>query len=173
MGLRNIVKKGDPSLLKKSREVTNFDARLAALLDDMRETLLQANGLGLAAPQVGVLRRVCLVIETNTDPEEIIELINPVIIESEGEQTDREGCLSLPGVWGIVKRPERVKVAAQDRNGNWFEREGEGLTARCFCHEIDHLSGVLFDSVAERILSPEEVERLAAEEEEQMNGEAE
>jgi len=173
MAILNIVKEGDPTLRKVCRPVTEITPRILTLLDDMRETLLQANGLGLAAPQVGVLRRVCLVIETNTDPEEIIELINPVIVESEGEQTDREGCLSLPGVWGIVKRPMRVKVAAQDRNGNWFEREGEGLTARCFCHEIDHLSGVLFDSVAERILSPEEVERLAAEEEEEMDGEAE
>jgi peptide deformylase len=171
MGLRNIIKKGDPSLLKKSREVTSFDKRLAALLDDMRETLIAANGLGLAGPQVGVLRRVCLVIDTSGEEEEIVELINPVIVEAEGEQDGMEGCLSLPGVWGMVKRPMRVKVAAQDRDGNWFEREGEGLTARAFCHEIDHLSGVLFDSVAERILDPEEVEKMAEEEEE--NGEAE
>jgi peptide deformylase len=159
MGLRNIVKKGDPSLLKKSREVTNFDARLAALLDDMRETLLQANGLGLAAPQVGVLRRVCLVIETTTDHEEIIELINPVIIESEGEQTDREGCLSLPGVWGIVKRPERVKVAAQDRNGNWFERDFTELGAQCTCHENDHLDGHVFTEIVEEFFVPEETKQ--------------
>lgn len=171
MGLRNIIKKGDPSLLKKSREVTSFDKRLAALLDDMRETLIAANGLGLAGPQVGVLRRVCLVIDTSGEEEEIVELINPVIVEAEGEQDGMEGCLSLPGVWGMVKRPMRVKVAAQDRDGNWFEREGEGLTARAFCHEIDHLSGVLFDSVAERILDPEEVEKMAEEEEE--NGKAE
>ena len=171
MGLRNIIKKGDPSLLKKSREVTSFDKRLAALLDDMRETLIAANGLGLAGPQVGVLRRVCLVIDTSGEEEEIVELVNPVIVEAEGEQDGMEGCLSLPGVWGMVKRPMRVKVAAQDRDGNWFEREGEGLTARAFCHEIDHLSGVLFDSVAERILDPEEVEKMAEEEEE--NGEAE
>ena len=171
MGLRNIIKKGDPSLLKKSREVTSFDKRLAALLDDMRETLIAANGLGLAGPQVGVLRRVCLVIDTSGEEEEIVELVNPVIVEAEGEQDGMEGCLSLPGVWGMVKRPMRVKVAAQDRDGNWFEHEGEGLTARAFCHEIDHLSGVLFDSVAERILDPEEVEKMAEEEEE--NGEAE
>ena len=171
MGLRNIIKKGDPSLLKKSREVTSFDKRLAALLDDMRETLIAANGLGLAGPQVGVLRRVCLVIDTSGEEEEIVELVNPVIVEAEGEQDGMEGCLSLPGVWGMVKRPMRVKVAAQDRDGNWFEREGEGLTARAFCHEIDHLSGVLFDSVAERILDPEEVEKMA--EEEAESGEAE
>ena len=173
MGLRNIIKKGDPSLLKKSREVTSFDKRLAALLDDMRETLIAANGLGLAGPQVGVLRRVCLVIDTSGEEEEIVELINPVIVEAEGEQDGMEGCLSLPGVWGMVKRPMRVKVAAQDRDGNWFEREGEGLTARAFCHEIDHLSGVLFDSVAERILDPEEVEKMAEEEKEAESGEAE
>ncbi|MBO6011265.1 MAG: peptide deformylase [Oscillospiraceae bacterium] len=173
MGLRNIIKKGDPSLLKKSREVTNFDKRLAALLDDMRETLIAANGLGLAGPQVGVLRRVCLVIDTSGEEEEIVELVNPVIVEAEGEQDGMEGCLSLPGVWGMVKRPMRVKVAAQDRDGNWFEREGEGLTARAFCHEIDHLSGVLFDSVAERILDPEEVEKMAEQEEAEENGEAE
>ena len=173
MGLRNIIKKGDPSLLKKSREVTSFDKRLAALLDDMRETLIAANGLGLAGPQVGVLRRVCLVIDTSGEEEEIVELVNPVIVEAEGEQDGMEGCLSLPGVWGMVKRPMRVKVAAQDRDGNWFEREGEGLTARAFCHEIDHLSGVLFDSVAERILDPEEVEKMAEEEKEAESGEAE
>ncbi|MBR5708514.1 MAG: peptide deformylase [Oscillospiraceae bacterium] len=173
MGLRNIIKKGDPSLLKKSREVTSFDKRLAALLDDMRETLIAANGLGLAGPQVGVLRRVCLVIDTSGEEEEIVELVNPVIVEAEGEQDGMEGCLSLPGVWGMVKRPMRVKVAAQDRDGNWFEREGEGLTARAFCHEIDHLSGVLFDSVAERILDPEEVEKMAEEEKEAESGESE
>lgn len=167
MGLRNIIKKGDPSLIKTSREVTAFDKRLSALIDDMRETLEEANGAGLAAPQVGVLRRVCLVVDSMGEEDEVIELVNPVIIETEGEQEGLEGCLSLPGVWGIVKRPMRVKVAAQDRNGVWFEREGEGLTARAFCHEIDHLSGVLFDTRAERILDTEEVEQLAEQEEEE------
>ncbi len=165
LGLRNIIKKGDPSLLKTSRQVTSFDKRLHALIDDMRETLAEANGVGLAGPQVGVLRRVCLVVETNTEEEEVIEMINPVILEREGEQEGMEGCLSLPGVWGMVKRPMHDKIAAQDRDGNWFEREGDGLTARAFCHEIDHLDGVLFDTRAERILDPDEVDAMAEAEE--------
>ena len=142
MGLRNIIKKGDPSLLKKSREVTNFDARRAALLDDMRETLLQANGLGLAAPQVGVLRRVCLVIETNTDPEEIIELIKPVIVESEGEQTDREGCLSLPGERQTV-RFHSIIVRWLNLNMQPQKRSFEGYPAQIIQHECDHLEGIV------------------------------
>lgn len=165
MALRNIVTKGDECLNKKCREVKDFNPRLHKLLDDMRETLIDSNGVGLAAPQVGVLRRVVLVMDTNND-DEIIELINPEIIEFDGEQEGPEGCLSVPGVWGIVKRPYWVKVKAQDRNGQWFEAEGEGLTGRCFCHEIDHLSGVLFDSRAERMLTQEEMQAMAAEEEE-------
>lgn len=165
MALRNIVKKGDECLNKKCREVTDFNGRLHKLLDDMRETLIDSNGVGLAAPQVGVLRRAVLVMDTNND-DEIIELINPEIIEFDGEQEGPEGCLSVPGVWGIVKRPYWVKVRAQDRNGNWFEVEGEGLTGRCFCHEIDHLSGVLFDARAERMLTQEEIQAMAAEEDE-------
>ncbi len=165
MALRNIVKKGDECLNKKCREVTDFNGRLHKLLDDMRETLIESNGVGLAAPQVGILRRVVLVMDTNND-DVIIELINPEIIETEGEQEGPEGCLSVPGVWGIVKRPYWVKVKAQDRNGEWFEVEGEGLTGRCFCHEIDHLSGVLFDMRAERMLTPEEIQAMSAEEDE-------
>lgn len=165
MALRNIVKKGDECLNKKCREVTEFNGRLHKLLDDMRDTLIESNGVGLAAPQVGILRRVVLVMDTNND-DEIIELINPEIIETEGEQEGPEGCLSVPGVWGIVKRPYWVKVKAQDRNGEWFEVEGEGLTGRCFCHEIDHLSGVLFDMRAERMLTPEEIQAMSAEEDE-------
>jgi len=165
MALRNIVKKGDECLNKKCREVTDFNGRLHKLLDDMRETLIESNGVGLAAPQVGVLRRVVLVMDTNND-DVIIELINPEIIETEGEQEGPEGCLSVPGVWGIVKRPYWVKVKAQDRNGEWFEVEGDGLTGRCFCHEIDHLSGVLFDMRAERLLTPEEIQAMSAAEDE-------
>ena len=165
MALRNIVKKGDECLNKKCREVTEFNGRLHKLLDDMRDTLIESNGVGLAAPQVGVLRRVVLVMDTNND-DEIIELINPEIIETEGEQEGPEGCLSVPGVWGIVKRPYWVKVKAQDRNGEWFEVEGEGLTGRCFCHEIDHLSGILFDMRAERMLTPEEIQAMSAAEDE-------
>ena len=167
MALRNILTKEQPGLYKQCRPVTKFDERLHQLLDDMKETLLSANGVGLAAPQVGVLRRAVLVIETNVpegEDEYVIELINPEIIESSGEQDGPEGCLSVPGEYGLVKRPMRVKVRAQDRDGNWFEAEGEGLTARCFCHEIDHLNGIVFTSKVERMLSQEELENWAGEE---------
>lgn len=160
MAIRNIVKKGDSVLEKHSRPVTEFNDRLHILLDDMTETLIDSGGVGLAAPQVGVLRRVVVVIETNVpeeDKEYVIELINPEIVEQDGEQTGAEGCLSFPGKYGIVTRPNHVKVRAQDRYGNFFEVEGEALTARCFCHEIDHLDGVLFPQRAERMLTPEEV----------------
>ena len=161
MAKRNILTKEQPGLYKKSRQVTEFNPRLHQLLDDMRETLETANGVGLAAPQVGVLRRAVIVLETNVPEEEdeyIIELINPEIIETEGEQEGAEGCLSVPGEFGLVKRPMRVKVRAQDRFGKSFEVEGEGLTARCFCHEIAHLEGIVFPSKAERMLSEEELE---------------
>ncbi len=168
MALRNIREEGDSILLKKSRPVVDFDKRLHILLDDMRETLLQAGGVGLAAPQVGVLRRAVLVMDTNkeglTDEEQIIELINPRIVESDGEQTGQEGCLSVPGVYGIVTRPEHVRVRAQDRFGNAFECEGTGLTARCFCHELDHLDGHLFTELAQRLLTEEELQEMSGEE---------
>ena len=161
MAIRNIYLDGDPILRKKCREVVKFDEKLATILDDMHETLDKANGVGLAAPQVGVLRRAVIVLETNVPEDKepfIIELINPEIISSEGEQCGSEGCLSVPDRYGLVKRPEKVRVRAQDRNGNWFEAEGEGLTARCFCHEIDHLNGILFTSRADRMLTEEEIE---------------
>ena len=161
MALRNILTKEEPTLYKHCRPVTAFNERLHQLLDDMAETLKQANGVGLAAPQVGVLRRAVLVIETNVpeDQEEyIIELINPEIIESSGVQRGAEGCLSVPGEYGLVERPMHVKVRAQDRFGEWFEVEGTGLTARCFCHEIDHLDGVVFTSRCERMLTEEEIQ---------------
>lgn len=161
MAFRHILTQEQPTLYKKSRPVTDFNARLAQLLDDMRDTLDSAGGVGLAAVQVGVLRRAVLVIETNVpegEDEYVIELINPEIIEAEGEQDGAEGCLSVPGEYGLVKRPERVRVRAQDRNGEWFEVEGTGLTARCFCHEIDHLEGIVFTSKAERMLDPDEIE---------------
>ena len=160
MALRNILTKEQPTLYKKCRPVTEFNPRLHQLLDDMRETLMDANGVGLAAPQVGVLRRAVLVIETNVpegEDEYVIELINPEILETSGEQDGAEGCLSVPGEYGLVKRPMNVKVRAQDRNGHWFEVEGTGLTARCFCHEIDHLDGIVFTSKAERMLTEEEL----------------
>ena len=160
MALRKILEKGDPTLEKHCREVTDFNSRLFELLDDMKETLKASGGVGLAAPQVGVLRRAIVVLETNVEDEAdqyMIELINPEIIESDGEQTGPEGCLSLPGKYGIVSRPNHVKVRAQDRNGKTFEVEGYALTARCFCHEIDHLEGILFTSRAERMLSNDEL----------------
>ncbi len=161
MAVRNILTKEDPTLYKKSRPVTQFNARLHQLLDDMRETLSREAGVGLAAPQVGVLRRAVIVIETNVpegEEEYMIELVNPEIIERDGEQRGAEGCLSVPGEYGVVTRPEHVRVRAQDRDGNWFEVEGEGLTARCFCHEIDHLEGIVFTSLCERMLTQEELE---------------
>lgn len=160
MALRHILTQEQPTLYKKSRPVTDFNDRLAQLLDDMRQTLDSAGGVGLAAVQVGVLRRAVLVVETNVpegESEYVIELINPEIIETSGEQDGAEGCLSVPGEYGMVTRPEYVRVRAQNRHGEWFEVEGEGLTARCFCHEIDHLDGIVFTSKAERMLDPSEI----------------
>lgn len=161
MALRNILTEGNPTLYKKSRPVVKFDDRLHLLLDDMKETLLDAEGVGLAAPQVGILRRLFLV-DTG---EEILECINPEIIETSGEQVGLEGCLSVPGKYGVVKRPNVVKIRAQDRNGEWFEAEGEELIARCFCHEYAHLDGQLYTEVAERMLTNEELEALYADNE--------
>ena len=161
MARRNILTKEEPGLYKHCRPVTDFNPRLHQLLDDMRDTLSQENGVGLAAPQVGVLRRAVIVLETNVpegEEEYIIELVNPEIIESDGEQYGAEGCLSVPGEYGLVRRPMHVKVRAQNRNGESFEVEGEGLTARCFCHEIDHLNGIVFTSKCERMLTEEELE---------------
>ncbi len=154
------MEKGEKCLEKHCRPVTDFNEKLHTLLDDMAETLEKANGVGLAAPQVGILRRAVLVLETNVpegEEEYIIELINPEIIETSGEQEGPEGCLSVPGVFGWVRRPDHVKVRAQDRDGNTFEVEGDGLTARAFCHEIDHLEGVLFTELAEHIMSDDEL----------------
>ena len=167
MATRNIVTKEEPLLYKKSRPVKSFDARLHQLLDDMAETLFASGGVGLAAPQVGVLRRAVLVIETNVpegEDEQLIELINPEIIESSGEQYGAEGCLSFPDEYGLVRRPMDVTVRAQDRNGETFTVSGTGLTARCFCHEIDHLDGVVFTSLCDRMLTQEELEKGKIEE---------
>ena len=161
MARRNILVKGEPALNKHCRPVTEFNERLHQLLDDMAETLANENGVGLAAPQVGVLRRAVLVLETNVpegEDEYVIELINPEIIETSGEQYGPEGCLSVPGEFGLVKLPYKVKVRAQDRNGQWFEVEGVGLTGRCFCHELDHLDGILFTQKCDRMLTEEEME---------------
>ncbi len=154
MGLRKILTDKDPALHKVCRPVEKFDGRLHRLLDDMKETLADANGVGLAAPQVGILRRVVLV-DTG---DEVLELINPSLLETSGEQVGAEGCLSVPGKYGLVKRPNYAKVRAQDRYGNWFEAEGEELIARCFCHELDHLDGILYTEVMERFLTEEELE---------------
>lgn len=158
--LREIIKKGDEVLNKKCHPVTKFDEKLHTLLDDMGETLRQADGVGLAAPQVGILRQVVVVINEN---DELIELVNPEIIQSSGEQFGLEGCLSVPGRYGFVKRPMVVRVRAQDRDGNTFEVEDQGLTARCFCHEIDHLSGHLFDELVDRTYTVEELDAREAE----------
>ncbi len=154
MGLRKILTDKDPALHKVCRPVVDFDNRLHKLLDDMRETLIDSNGVGLAAPQVGILRRVVLV----DVGDEILELVNPELLETDGEQEGAEGCLSVPGKYGLVKRPYWAKVRAQDRHGNWFEAEGEELIARCFCHEIDHLDGILYTQVMERFLTEKELE---------------
>lgn len=142
MAIRNIVKEGDPLLLKTSRPVERFDDRLHQLLDDMHETMVAADGCGLAAVQVGILRRVCII----DVGEGVIELINPVIKGKSGRQEEAEGCLSLPGVGGVTERPMHVIVEAQDRYGNTFVVKGDGLKARALCHEIDHLDGILFTS---------------------------
>ena len=153
MGLRKILTVKEPSLHKMCRPVEKFDGKLHKLLDDMKETLLDAGGVGLAAPQVGILRRV-VVVDTG---EEILELVNPELLETSGEQVGAEGCLSVPGKYGLVKRPYYAKVRAQDRHGEWFECEGEELIARCFCHEIDHLDGIVYTEVMERYLTEEEL----------------
>lgn len=142
MALRNIVKLGDPILNKTSRQVDKFDDRLSTLIDDMRETMYQENGVGLAAVQVGILKRV-VVIDVG---DGMMELVNPEITDKSGEQREIEGCLSLPGKSGVTLRPMKVQVKAQDRNGKWHIYTGEGLKARAFCHEIDHLDGILFTS---------------------------
>ena len=156
MGLRKILTDKDPALHKVCKPVTAFDGKLHKLLDDMRETLIDANGVGLAAPQVGILRRIFLV-DVGLDGNEIIEFINPEILETDREQEGAEGCLSVPGKYGLVKRPYWVKVRAQDRYGDWFEAEGEELIGRCFCHENDHLDGIVYTQVMERFLTEEEL----------------
>ena len=143
MALRKIREIGDPCLKKVCREVDKFDSRLHTLLDDMAETLAEANGVGLAAPQVGIRRRA-VIIDRGEENGGIIELINPVITETEGSVVDIEGCLSVPGKAGEVERPEKATVRAFDRNGNPIEYTGEGLMARCICHECDHLDGILY-----------------------------
>lgn len=155
MAIRNIVKEGDPVLRGKCREVEEITPRIITLLDDMKETLHMADGCGLAAPQVGVKRRIAIV---EVEEGDLIELINPVIIARGGHQRDLEGCLSLPGKWGYTERPMTVTVKAVDRNGQEFTVTGSGLKARALCHEIDHLDGVLFTDSAVKMIDPSEIE---------------
>ena len=173
MATRMILKNGDPQLRKHCHEVKDFNPRLHTLLDDMRQTLAESNGVGLAAPQVGVLRRAVIVLETNVpdgEDEYMIELINPVIVETAGEQVGAEGCLSVPGKYGIVTRPMVVRVRAQDRYGTEFEVEDEELTARCFCHEIEHLDGHLYTEHC-KVLTDEELEQYIREQEKELDEE--
>ena len=156
MALRKIMTEKDAALHKVCKPVTAFDGKLHRLLDDLAETLHEANGAGLAAPQVGILRRV-VVVDVG---DGLIELVNPEIVAQDGEQDGPEGCLSVPGKWGMVKRPNVVRVRAQDRNGQWFETEGQELTARCFCNELDHLDGHLYTEKVSRFLTEEEIEAM-------------
>ncbi|MBR3974080.1 MAG: peptide deformylase [Oscillospiraceae bacterium] len=156
MGLRKILTDKEPALHKVCKPVTAFDSKLHKLLDDMTETLIDSGGVGLAAPQIGILRRVVLVDVGEEEPE-ILELINPEMLETDGEQYGPEGCLSVPGRYGLVRRPNYAKVRAQDRFGDWYEAEGEELIARCFCHELDHLDGIVYTEKMDRFLTDEEL----------------
>lgn len=157
MALRKILTQGDPALNKVCRPVEKFDRKLHWLLDDLKETLEASGGVGLAAPQVGILRRAVIVVD---DQEQMVELVNPEIICQEGEQDGLEGCLSVPGMYGKVKRPSTVTVRAQDRDGRFFEVSGEEMVARCFCHELEHLDGHLFVEHTKRLYSVEELEAM-------------
>ena len=157
MAVREILTRGESALTKVCHPVTKFDQKLWDLIDDMKETLAEAGGVGLAAPQVGILRRVVIVIN---EADEVLELVNPEIVAQQGEQDGLEGCLSVPGLWGFVKRPEWVKVKAHDRFGREYEAEGTGLTARCFCHELSHLDGHLYTELTDKLYNSEELDEL-------------
>ncbi len=162
MSIRKILTDRDPALHKKCHSVTQFDDKLATLLDDLKETLADANGAGLAAPQVGILRRAVIVVDADG---EMLELVNPEIVQKKGEQDGLEGCLSVPGMWGYVLRPQWVRVKGQDRTGKWFEVEGEEIVARCFCHEIEHLDGHVFSEHVDRLYTTEEIDAMQEEDE--------
>lgn len=156
MAVRPIIYDPDPILYKKCHPVTKFDKKLGNILTDMTQTMIHANGVGLAGPQIGYMRRVCVVLDT-LDNDKIIEMVNPEVVETEGEQTGSEGCLSFPNKFGMVTRPRIVTVRAQDRNGEWFTVQSHDLTARAFLHEIDHLDGHVFtEKVTEYINMDEE-----------------
>ena len=159
MALRTILTRDteEESLRKKSRPVTVFDKRLHTMLDDMVETLKDSGGVGLAGPQVGILRWIVVI---EKEDGTILELVNPEIIDTAGEQEGLEGCLSLPGIWGVVKRPMTVTVRAMDRNGNVFTDTASGLIGRCFVHECEHLDGVLFVDRASQVLTEEELQQM-------------
>ena len=154
MAIREIREMGDNILNTVCKEVKEVTPRTKDLIDDMFDTMYEANGVGLAAPQVGILKRIVVIDVTGEDP---ILMINPKILETSGEQCGAEGCLSVPGKYGLVKRPNFAKVRAQDRDGNWFEAEGEELIARCFCHELDHLDGIVYTEIMDRYLTDEEL----------------
>lgn len=156
MALRNLRYEGDELLAKKSREITQINDRLLQLLDDMAETMYKEEGVGLAAPQVGILRR-CVVIDVG---EGLVKLINPEIVSAEGEAESMEGCLSVPDFVGLVKRPEKVTVKAQNEKGEDITVEGEGFFAKALCHEIDHLNGIIFTDIAEEVYTKEEYEEM-------------
>ncbi len=160
MALREIILQGDPVLGKVSHPVTRFDGKLHDLMDDLRETLAASGGVGLAAPQIGILRRAVVVLD---EEDNVIELVNPEIVSSSGEQTGLEGCLSVPGKYGVVTRPMHVTVCAQDRDGSFFEVSGSELTARCFCHELEHLDGHLFVEHTDKLYTAEELDRMEQE----------
>ena len=162
--IKKILQKEDPALHKVCHPVTNFDRKLAGLLEDLTATLKDAQGLGLAAPQVGILRRAVIVVDGD---DQMLELVNPEILDQKGEQDGLEGCLSVPGKWGYGKRPEWVKEKAQDRTGQWFEVEGTGIPARCFCHGLAHLDGHLYVELTDRLYTGEELDAMMAEEEQQ------
>ncbi len=161
MALKKILIRGDRALNKVCRPVEKFDRKLHNLLDDLKETLEDANGAGLAAPQVGILRRAVIVLD---DDGKMIELVNPVLTHTEGEQTGWEGCLSVPGMYGQVTRPAKARVRAQDRDGNFFEVEGKEIVARCLCHELEHLDGHLYvEHVEGRLYTAEEIQAIEEE----------
>ena len=156
MAIRKIVTLGDDVLRKHCKPQEKFDKRLATLLKDMADTMYKAEGVGLAAPQVGILRRIA-VVDITEDHSGLLEMVNPEIIEREGEQTGREGCLSVPGRQGVVTRPMKIKARFQDKNGDFYELETEGFEARAICHELDHLDGTLYIDVMDRELTEEEI----------------
>ena len=158
--IKKILQKEDPALHKVCHPVTKFDIKLESLLNDLTDTLKKSGGLGLAGPQIGILRRVCIVMD---DDEQYLELVNPEIISEEGEQEGFEGCLSLAGMFGIVKRPMKVTVRAFNRKGEPVEYTREGITARCFCHEIEHLDGHMYYEHTDRLFTEQEVDQMIEE----------